>query len=460
MLNFNDLSPIQFQQLKSELSPEEILALQYRWEFWARKNQASPPIRDTDWFGWLIIAGRGWGKTKTGAEFIRDCVESGQYKRIALIGETSADGKDVMVNGESGILAVSPPWNKPTFISSNSRGRPKLTWPCGAQATLYDAREPDQLRGPQHDLAWVDELAKFRYAEAVFDQMMMGLRLGMNPKWIATTTPRPIALLKRLINTKGVKVTRGRTTENLGNIAPTFKAAVVDRYKGTRLGRQELDAEILEDVPGALWTRRNLDENRYDVGKHGPLPTFMRIVVSVDPPATSGDTANEAGIIASGLTEEKHAFVLDDWSLQGTPDAWARKAVALYHRYMADCIVAESNNGGEMVRAVIQAVNPNVPVKLVFASRGKYVRAEPISALYEQGIVHHLGTLPELEDQMVAFTPETSIDRSRGLSPDRVDSLVWGLTELFPDVVDRERVLEGPRVPQWQPSIPSLGMLG
>jgi phage terminase large subunit-like protein len=453
MRNFQDFSQAQLKSLRASLSAEEALALQYRWEFWARKEQLPP---EGEWFGWLMLAGRAWGKTRTGAEYVRKVVEAGTVKRIGLVAETSADGRDVLVEGESGILECSPLWMRPIYEPSKRR----LTWPNGVQATLYDAREPDQLRGPQHDLIWFDELAKYRYAEAVFDQAMLGLRLGQHPHWIATTTPRPIPLIKRLMNTPGVKVTRGRTIDNLANIAPSFKQAVIDRYAGTRLGRQELEAEILGDVPGALWTRRGLDESRHDITRHGPLPEFVRIVVSVDPSTSSDDNedANEAGVIVSGQAKSKEAYVLDDWSVRGSPDTWARKAVGAYKRYSADCIVAEANQGGEMVRMVIQSVNENVPVKLVQATRGKYVRAEPISALYEQGLVHHVGTLPTLEDQMIMFTPQRAADRSDNYSPDRVDALVWGLTDLFPDVVEREK-FKAPRVPAYQSRIPGMGML-
>jgi phage terminase large subunit-like protein len=374
------------------------------------------------WNGWLIIAGRGWGKTRVGAEFVRTQVEAEFVKRVAFVSETSADGRNVMVEGETGILAISHPQCRPLYEPSKRR----LTWPNGAIATLYDAREPDQLRGPQHDLVWFDELAKYRYAEAVFDQAMFGLRIGAQPRWIATTTPRPIALIRRLINQTGVVVTRGRSEENLGNLAASFRDNVIARYRGTRLGRQELDAEILEDVPGALWTRRVIDETRVNLA-----PELQRIVVGVDPAATSGENANETGIVVMGLAGTGHAYVLEDWSLRASPDGWARKAAAAWRKWSADCLVAEANQGGEMVERVIRSV-ADIPVKLVRATRGKYVRAEPISALYEQGRVHHVGVFPELEDQMVAFTPsELSADGS----PDRMDALVWAATELFPEIV-------------------------
>lgn len=419
------LSKDQRESLKADLTDEEAAILLYEWGRWARPSQLAP---DGDWDGWLILAGRGFGKTRMGAEFVRQEVESGRSKRIGLVGETSADGKDVMVNGESGIIAASPPWFRPEFTASSSNGRPKLKWPNGAVATLYDAREPDQLRGPQHDLIWFDELAKYRYAEEVFDQAMFGLRLGANPRWVATTTPRPSKLLRMLLLQKGVKITRGKSDDNLSNLSSSYQRNVIDRYRGTRLGRQELDAEILEDVPGALWSRRSLDESRVSAA-----PALIRIVVAVDPAISSGETANENGIVVAGVDATNTAYVFEDWSLRGSPDEWSRKAVAAYRKHEADCIVAEANQGGDMVAAVIKSV-ADIPVKLVKATRGKYVRAEPISALYEQGRVHHVGSLVELEDQMISFTPERASDRSDGYSPDRVDALVWALTELFPDI--------------------------
>lgn len=416
-----DLSPDELRSLKASLTDDEKAVLAFQWEKWARSPQLPP---EGNWDGWLIIAGRGWGKTRVGAETIRAEVESGRSKRIGLIAETSADGRDVIVEGESGIITCSPPWNRPIYEPSKRR----LTWPNGAIATLYDAREPDQLRGPQHDFLWFDELAKYRYADAVFDQAMFGLRLGENPRWIVTTTPRPIALIRRLLVQSGVRVTRGRSGDNLTNISASYQRNVIDRYKGTRLGRQELDAEILDDVPGALWSRRSLDEARVT-----SAPPLLRIVVGVDPAASSGEAANENGIIVGGIAANGHAYIIEDWSLRASPDEWARKAVAAYRKHGADALIAECNQGGEMVSQVIKSV-ADIPVKLVRATRGKYVRAEPVSALYEQGRVHHVGVMPELEDQMISFTPERAADRSDGYSPDRVDALVWTLTELFPDI--------------------------
>lgn len=414
----------------TSLTDYELGLVSLKWECLARPSQLPP---EGEWNGWLIIAGRGWGKTRVGAEYIRAAAESGRVTRIGLVGETSADGRNVMVEGESGILAVSDPRSTPLYESSKGL----LTWPNGTIATLYDGCKPDQLRGPQHDLIWFDELAKYSHADDVFDMAMFGLRLGTRPRWIATTTPRPIPLIKQLLARKDVRLTRGKTDENLANIAASFRGNVIERYRGTRLGRQELDAEILEDMPGALWMRSMLDEMRV-----GAAPELTRIVVGVDPAASSGESANETGIVVIGLARNGHAYVLQDCSVQGSPDAWARRAVAAYRQWAADCLVAEANQGGEMVMHVIQSI-ADIPVKLVRATRGKYVRAEPVSALYEQGRVHHAGVFTELEDQMVAFTPDTS---ANGTSPDRVDALVWAATELFPDIILPPQIRPQPRV--------------
>lgn len=426
------LSAADRQYVVGHLSADQLAELRHEWRFWARPDQMAP---EGDWTTWLILAGRGWGKTRTGAETIRGwvCGSSplgrGSYGRIALVAETSADARDVLVEGESGLLSIHPADYRPHYEPSKRR----LTWPNGAVATLYNAVEPDQLRGPQHDAAWLDEMAKWRYAQETWDQLQFGMRLGDQPRQVITTTPRPLPLLKMVMADPHTVVTRGKTDDNRVNLAEPFLRQIVGRYAGTRLGRQELDAEILDDVPGALWSRRGIDERRVSVS-----PDLQRVVIAVDPAITSGEDADETGIIAAGIAKDQdghtHGYVLDDWSLQGTPEEWARKAVALYRKHNADRIVAEKNQGGEMVETVIRTVDPNVPVTLVHASRGKYVRAEPISALYEQGRVHHVGVHSQLEDQMAAFTPD--VDRSTG-SPDRVDALVWGLTDLFDDITMR-----------------------
>jgi phage terminase large subunit-like protein len=420
----SQLTASQLKTLQASLSTEEKAALLYRWEAWRRPEQAPPAGA---WEGWLIDAGRGWGKTRTGAETVRSWVASG-VKRIGIVSQTAAENRDIVVEGESGLLAVSPPWDRPTYEPSKRR----VTWPSGAYATLYDASEPDQLRGPQHEKIWFDELAKYRYAEQVFDMAMFGLRLGQVPQWVATTTPLPTPFFKGLLKRPGVVVTKGRTVENLANLSPTFRAMVVERYQGTRLGRQELDAELIDDVVGALWTRRGIEDNRATV-----VPSLKRVVVAIDPATTSKKTSNEHGIVTVGLGADNHGYVIDDVSGVMTPDQMARRALGCYARHKADAIVVEVNNGGDFIPALIKTIEPNANVIDVRAARGKVVRAEPISALYDQGRIHHVGAFAALEDQMTQFTREVAASRDADLpSPDRVDALVWGLTELFPDVVE------------------------
>ena len=428
-----DLPEDEREEYLQSLSPEAMAALKYNWEFWARPNQLEPL---GDWTTWLILAGRGFGKTRVGAETIRKWVcgdtplAPGRCSRIALVAETAADARDVMVLGESGLLAVHPKDFRPEWSPTNRC----VTWPNGAKAWTYNATEPDQLRGPQHDGAWTDELAKFQYAQETWDQLQFGLRLGEHPRQIVTTTPRPIPVVRKLINDKDCIVTRGRTYDNADNLAAPFLKQVEERYSGTRLGRQELEGEVLDDMPGALWNREIIDAARKP-----ECPDLDRIIVAVDPAATSGEEADETGIVAVGFATDsdgnKRGYVLADRSLRGTPDEWAAAAVSLYHELDADRIVAEKNQGGEMVSAVLRAKDRNVPITLVTATRGKVVRAEPISALYEQGRIHHVGRFDKLEDQMCLFTRD--VDRSPGNSPDRVDALVWGLTSMFEKLTGR-----------------------
>lgn len=328
-----------------------------------------------------------------------------------------------MVEGPAGLLAIHPKDFRPLYEPSKRR----LTWPNGATATLYNAVEPDQLRGPQHDAAWGDEVAKWRYMNETWDQLQFGLRLGNHPRQIITTTPRPLPLIRKLMTDPKVFTTRGRTYDNFANLAGTFLAAIEERYAGTRLGRQELEGEVLDDIPGALWTRDCIDRNR-----RPDHPELSRIIVAVDPAASSNEGSDETGIVAVGIAKDadgyQRGYVLADRTVRGTPEEWAKAAVNLYRELEADRIVAEKNNGGEMVEAVIRAYDRNVPVTLVHASRGKHVRAEPISALYEQNRVHHVGRFDELEDQMCLFSRD--YDRANG-SPDRVDALVWGLAAVF-----------------------------
>ncbi len=334
--------------------------------------------------------------------------------RVALVAPTAADARDVMVEGESGILACSPPSFRPNYEPSKRR----LTWPNGAMATTYSADEPDRLRGPQHDLAWADELAAWKQPDT-WDMLQFGLRLGKDPRCIVTTTPRPVRLVRELMQSATTAITRGTTYENRDNLAPAFFERIVAKYEGTRLGRQELNAELLEDNPFALWQRNQIDALR--VATH---PSLTRIVVGVDPQAGDGENAAETGIVVAGIGDDGHGYVLADRTVRASPDAWARAAVNAYQEWKADRIVAEVNQGGAMVEHTLRTVQRNIPYTGVRASRGKQVRAEPVAALYEQGRVHHVGAFPDLEDQLVNWVPGAED------SPDRLDALVWAITEL------------------------------
>ena len=395
----------------SELSANEAAEILEDWRFWARPDQIAP---DGNWRVWLIMAGRGFGKTRCGAEWVHEQIRQGR-ERIALVGETKADVRDVMVEGESGILATAGR-NRPLYEPSKRR----LTWPNGAIGVCYSGDEPDQLRGPQHDAAWLDELAKYRYAEETWSNLDLGLRLGESPQAVITTTPRPVQIMRELVADELVTVTRGSTYDNLQNLAESFAKRIVERYEGTRLGRQELHAEILDDVVGALWSREMIDAHRL---RETP-PHFERIVVGVDPAVTSGEDADETGILVAGMIGNR-GYVVEDLSGQYTPQEWAIQAIKAYYKYNADRIVAEVNQGGDMVEHTIRTVDRNVSYKAVRAARGKILRAEPIAALYEQGRIHHCGTFAALEDQLCMYTHE-----SRD-SPDRLDALVWALTDLM-----------------------------
>lgn len=394
-------------------------ALENDWSVRARPSQLPPP---GDWRVWLLCAGRGFGKSRSGAEWVKAQVEGGAAKRIALVAATAADVRDVIVEGESGLLAISPEWNRPRYEPSKRR----LTWANGAIATCYSADEPERLRGPQHDAAWCDELAAWRYPEA-WDQLMFGLRIGKNPRVVITTTPKPTKLIRELLKREGkdVVVSRGRTDENRANLAPTFLEQITSRYGGTRLGRQELDAELLEDVPGALWTRDILEKARV-----ASAPEFTRVVVAIDPAGSSEETSDETGIVVCGTDGKGHGYVIDDLSGRYPPHEWARKAIGAYKRHQADRIIGETNFGGQMVEATLRAVDASVAFKPVTASRGKVLRAEPVAAMYEQGRVHHVGAFPELEDQMCGFASDFN-RATAGYSPDRVDALVFALSELL-----------------------------
>jgi phage terminase large subunit-like protein len=369
---------------------------------------------------WLLMGGRGSGKTRAGAEWVRSLAAEG-VGPIALVGETITEAIDVMVLGVSGIMVVSPPWERPKLSGAT------LYWPNGVEGMILGANDPERFRGPQFAAAWCDEVGKWPNAEAAWDMLQFGLRLGDRPRQLATTTPRPTKLVKRLLAEPTTVVTKMTTAENKRHLAGSFLSAVVARYRGTVLGRQELEGELIEDLPGALWAR---DMFRRDDGA-----ARHRIVVAVDPPVTSGAGADGCGIIVAARTDAG-VVVLEDLTLKpAAPMAWAARAVRAYEDYGADCIVAEINQGGEMVKAVIAQVNPDVPVRTVHATRGKWVRAEPVAALYAQGRVTHAAGLTALEDEMCAFGVD---GMSEGHSPDRLDAAVWAITELM--------LRDGPRV--------------
>ncbi|WP_425286878.1 DNA-packaging protein [Microvirga vignae] len=412
----------------ASLSETELEQLLRYWPVRCRPEQRLPGLsRHHDpWTLWLMLGGRGAGKTRTGSEWIRGIAlgepdfTDAPMRRIALIGETFSDVRNVMVEGPAGILAVHARRERPTWSPSLR----KLEWPNGAVAHVFSAEDPDSLRGPQFEAAWADELAKWKHVEEVWDMLQFGLRLGAHPRQMVTTTPRPIPLLKRFLADPSVAVSRARTSDNAANLAPAFLEAVVGRYAGTRLGRQELDGDIIEDRPDALWTRDMIEASRVD-----GVPPLMRIVVAVDPPASSSKRADACGIVAAGLDEGGTAYVLEDATASGLkPPEWATKAVALYRRLQADALIVETNQGGEMATSVIREVDPSVPVMSVRATRGKYLRAEPVSVLYAQGRVRHVRAFPELEDELCDFGPG---GLTSGRSPDRMDALVWALTELM-----------------------------
>jgi phage terminase large subunit-like protein len=409
------------------MSRAELELLLARWDVFAHDHQVPPHLAPNGqpWLTWLLIGGRGAGKTRAGAEWVRaqalgiPPLADMPVTNIALVGETEHDVREVMIEGVSGLLAAHRQDERPVWISSRRR----LEWRNGAVAYAFSAEDPESLRGPQFGCAWSDEMAKWRYAEATFDMLQFGLRLGHQPRQLITTTPRPTALIKRLMLEPTSVVTRAPTEANAYHLAPTFLKSVLARYQNTRLGRQELDGEIIEDRPDALWSRALIESCRVT-----EAPPLARIVVAVDPPASSGKRADACGIVAAGITGEGAIYVIGDETVsQATPAVWAAKAIALWRRLEADALVAEVNQGGEMVRSVINEVDANVPVVSVRAHRGKFLRAEPVATLYEQGRVKHAGTFPALEDEMCDFGPS---GLSSGRSPDRLDALVWAIASL------------------------------
>lgn len=406
----------------AKLSERDAHTFDYDWRAWGRETQHPP---QGDWRYWLILAGRGFGKTRSGAEWVRAQVAAGR-RRLALVGPTAADVRDVMIEGESGLLSVCPPAVRPTYQASRRR----LVWPNGALAFLYSAQEPERLRGPQHEAAWADELAAWTYLQDTWDQLQFGLRLGPDPRCVITTTPRPVPLVRQLVEDPACVVTRGSTYENRANVSAAFIERIVRRYEGTRLGRQELHAELLFDAPGALWSLETLAACRVP-----HAPDLQRVVVAVDPSGSSGaDDGDQQGIVVAGLGVDGLGYVLADYSCRLSPRGWGRRAVEAFDTFAADRIVAEKNYGVEMVRFTLQAVRDAVPVVLVNASRGKMLRAEPVSALYEQGRIRHLAPDPA-NNPLLALEEEMRQATSAGYvgegSPNRLDALVWALTDLL-----------------------------
>jgi len=395
----------------------------------AHRHQEPPPFANSGrpWTTWLVLGGRGAGKTRLGAEWVRAAVHGTcPYAdrcclNIALVGETEHDVREVMIEGPAGILRVSPRHERPQWTPTRRR----LEWPNGAVGLAFSAEDPEQLRGPQFDAAWCDELAKWRHVDATFDMLQFGLRLGLRPRQLITTTPRPIALIKRLLADPRAAVTRASTHANAAHLSPAFLDEVLARYSGTRLGRQEIDGEIIEDRADALWTRDLIEAAR--VPKAPPL---LRLVIGVDPPGSARPGADACGIVAAGVAENGTIYVLTDATVhQLAPHGWANAVVALFGRLRADLVVAEGNQGGDMVRAVLQQIDPAIPVRIVHATRGKWLRAEPVATRYQQGTVKHVDPpLEALEDQMCDFG---ITGLSSGASPDRLDALVWAVTDLM-----------------------------
>jgi phage terminase large subunit-like protein len=410
------------REMLERMSDRQRRALRTYWQVWAHMGQRAP---ESDWRVWLIMAGRGYGKTRAGAEWVRAVAEYDPQARIALVAATLTDARSVMVEGESGLLTIAPPEKRPMFEPSLRR----LTWRTGAQAMLYSAGEPESLRGPQHSHAWCDEIAKWSpvagKAESAWDNLLLGLRLGSATQVIATTTPRAVSLVARLVEDEETATTRGTTWDNGRNLPVTFLRSMRRRYGKTHLGRQELDGELIEDLPGALWTRALIEECR-EPAASAPA---ARVVVGVDPPASSGGDA--CGIVVCALGEDGVGRVLADASiLRPSPERWAKAVARAARLWQADRVVAEANQGGDMVESVLRAAEIALPVRLTHASRGKAARAEPVAALYEAGRVRHAGQFPALEDELCGLITGGAY-QGPGRSPDRADALVWALTELM-----------------------------
>ena len=417
------------KELFQALGPIKTEELKHDWNFWARDAQLEP---EGLWNTWFINAGRGFGKTRTGVEWVREQVKRGK-KRIAAVAATNSDIERVMVKGESGFLSVC--WKGDKTYAGKKMGFPEwsptkrtITWENGATVQFFSAEEPERLRGPQFEIAWCDELAAWNKDIDTWDMLQFCMRLGKHPRIVVTTTPKPTKLVRKILKDDKTHVTTGSTFDNSANLAGTYLEAVKEQYEGTRLGRQELYAEVLEEAQGALWNTDMLDAC---VVKREQVPDLSRIVVAIDPAVTANKESDMTGIVVAGIDVNGIAYVLGDYTDRLSPQGWAAKAIELYHKYEADRIVAEVNQGGDMVKTTIHGEDETVPFRAVRASRGKYARAEPISALYERGLVKHVAnpedgaTLNELETQMRTWEPLGSIG-----SPDRLDALVWALTDL------------------------------
>lgn len=435
------------QKIYKELTTEQKLMLPYIWPLFAREEQVP---KHNNWDIWIFLGGRGSGKTRAGAEWVRQKVKEG-VKRIAFIGRTAADVRDIMIEGESGILSVCPPWDidnkghkmrKPYYEPSKR----KLSWRNRAVAHMYTSKEPDMLRGPQHEIIWADELASWIKMKETFDNAILGLRLGSRPQMMVTTTPRPLKLIRDLVGDKFNYVTKSSSYRNKENLAKSWFEKLIKRYEGTRLGRQELLAEILEDNPEALFQRDNLDRSRVSVAPRD----IVSVCTAIDPAATSNQESADTGIVTVGKAYKGdigHYYILADNTCHKKPDGWAREAIMAYDKWQANALVAEVNHGGEMVEAVIRGVRweegqdqtrgENVVFRAVRASRGKYIRAEPVSALAEQNRLHIVGSFPELEDQMCQWSPNLVNEPS----PDRLDAMVWAVTYLMEEGEPSIRVL-------------------
>lgn len=420
-------SSMKEMQLRMELAalPESqlhALLARQRWLSTARAKQLPPP--DDDWSLTLWLCGRGFGKTRTGAEDIWWYGWENPDTRLAVIAPTAADVRDTCFEGESGLLSVIPK----QLVEAYNRTLFELVLKNGTRIKGFSAAEPQRLRGPQHHRAWCDEVGAWTYPEETMAQVEMGLRLGENPQMLITTTPIPSQTIKELVAksqdaTSGVRLIHGKTSENEGNVSDKWMKLLRAKYEGTRLGRQELDAEVLGDTPGALWTMNILDETRVR-----NAPALKKIVVGVDPAVTANTDSDETGIVVDGLGEDDHGYcIADETVTQASPDTWAKAAIAAYHRWGANYIVVEVNNGGDLVKKMLNLIDPTIPVKEVRASVGKFARAEPISMLYEQRKIHHVGCHAKLESQLTTYVPGVSKK-----SPDRLDAHVWAMTELFP----------------------------